>query len=144
MKSGLRLGVAIIALFVFCVVNADAGRRPTNGDWRKVYKGKRMKNKRRVHYSTHVKQCPRCSSGTIYGYRYVDKADVDYKWQYQKYNGRRRRGEDQGLPKWEYATTLTSSPTKIYWHTGCDNPDCSGEWAFLENRATYLLGGYDV
>ena len=142
MKTGLRLGVAIIALFAFCVVNVNAG--PKHGDWRKVYKGKRMKNKRRVHHSTHAQKCPRCSSGTIWGYRYVEKADVDYKWQYQKYNGRRRRWEDQGLPKWEYETTLTSSPTKIYWNTGCDNPDCSGEWAFLDNRATYLLGGHDV
>ena len=141
MEKGLRFTVAVMTLLAFCFTDAYS---QSNGDRRKVYKDKRMGTPRKVTHSTHAKSCPRCSSGTIWGYRYVDEVDVDFKWQYQIYNGRRRRWENTGLPKWEYETTLRTSPTKIYWNTGCDNPDCSGEWAFLQNRTTYLLGGYNV
>lgn len=85
MQTKLRFTVAVITLLTFCLTDVYAG--PKHGDGRKVYKDKRMGTPRKVTHSTHTESCPDCSSGTIYGYRYVHEADVDFKWQYQIYNG---------------------------------------------------------
>ena len=141
MKKGLRLTAAVMTLLAFCFPDAYS---QSNGARRKITVDSRLVNKTTNVHSTHSKSCPRCSSGTIWGYRYVTTGDIELKWQKQRYNGRRRKWEDYGLPKWEFEKTITTSPTPIYWNTNCDNPDCSGAWAFMNNRVTYSLGGYHV